>query len=452
MPTHSSVRRSEGVPLPPVLLCGSQANARSSRARAVAHGRVAVSSSDGMDDLLDVKRRLLRDMELAKRRDARSVELLQIHRKRAWDIAFGKPGGDDIEVSTMEFSLYCPYSRTAMYCPVRGETCLHVQCCDLESWITLFRKQRSLRDRRAPCPVCKGGVLVSSLEVDLWQLHVLSEMPQGTQKLVLNADGSYCSGDISRKQRKEEEVTEVLDMTQTSTQKVFTEEGTGVPTSVSSSAMPDAAFSKSEFIRVKRERHSLERLTDSPSLESDASLEATPDDDVVVVQYEAPAVEVRVLPSQLRLWTAHCPKCKQEMSCNSEDASPSQCGACGVEKSGWTLVRRFPNSHVTLELTGDGTILLRGVDAMAPYLWRAGFNREVFVDPPAGAHRWRGVGVWYSTFRFTRYELDFVEACCERVSRNEAVGNIPETPWLFRVPGQRRSERFSQLSLSGSGR
>ncbi|RNF10564.1 hypothetical protein TraAM80_01489 [Trypanosoma rangeli] len=400
--------------------------------------------------LLDVRQRILDEVRVSK---SVGSKLRQAHRQRAWEMAFGQPGGDEVEVSTIEISLICPYSRVELRYPVRSRDCQHLQCCDLESWISLLDKYRSMRDPRAPCPVCEKRVAASTLQIDCWQLYVLSQMPPGTHMLVLHPDGSYRSGDASREQKKQQ-VTEIIESTQAPN-----EAGGNVSLTLSTDSASSApTASDVRLARVKRERHS-EDAPDPPSLGfpttcSSLTHDDDDDDEVCVVHYVEPTRMVRVLPSQVRLWVAHCPCCTRTLLKN-EGGEVEGCNECGLEREDWTLVRSFPGSSLSLELTRDGTLILSGADALAPHLIRAGFFRAIVVDEDGAAGPHTDAGIWYTTASLTRYELDFLEACCQRLACGETVKEMPSVPALFRIPRRRfarRESTFTQLthpSLSG---
>ncbi|KEG14571.1 hypothetical protein DQ04_00401110 [Trypanosoma grayi] len=383
--------------------------------------------------LMDVRQRILEETKVGKRggNNNSNSKLLQAHRQRTWEMAFGQPGGDGVEVSTIEFSLICPYSRVALRYPVRSRDCRHLQCCDLDSWIALLDKCRSMRDPVAPCPVCEQRVAASSLEIDYWQMHVLSQMPLGTHMLVLDADGSYRSGDVSRDQKKQH-VTEVIDSTQAASEG----DDSGLFTLSPEPASSGPRGLGNNLTRVKRERVS-EDAFEPPSLDfCSTSGRPTQDDDVVVVHYVEGTRPARVLPSQARLWVAHCPRCTTTLL-KSESGDVECCATCGVERWEWTLLRTFPPTSVSLELTTDGTLILRGTDALAPHLLRAGFCRAVFVDETGTGCRRRDAELWYTTAALSRYELDFLEACCQRLASGESVDDMPAVPSRFRIPRRR---------------
>lgn len=111
---------------------------------------------------------------------------------------------EELTVSSVEFSLLCPYALRPMEFPTRSRHCLHLQCCDLESWMVMMSKARSLRDPTTSCPYCQQRVSASSLEVDLWMLHLVKEvMPAGTKLILLDRSGSVRSGDRYRAERRQ---------------------------------------------------------------------------------------------------------------------------------------------------------------------------------------------------------------------------------------------------------
>lgn len=110
---------------------------------------------------------------------------------------------EELVVSSVEFSLLCPYALCPIQFPVRSRHCAHLQCCDLESWMVMMSKTRGLRDPSTSCPYCQQRVAASSLEVDLWILHLSREvMPAGTKLIILERNGEVRSGDLCRVARK----------------------------------------------------------------------------------------------------------------------------------------------------------------------------------------------------------------------------------------------------------
>ena len=97
---------------------------------------------------------------------------------------------DDVEVNCKELSLVCPISRTLMKIPARGAGCRHVECFDLESFLTSINQVRSRRDPSGSCPECNSDLRASTLQVDFWIKQLLEETVPGARKVVVNPDGS----------------------------------------------------------------------------------------------------------------------------------------------------------------------------------------------------------------------------------------------------------------------
>jgi hypothetical protein len=117
--------------------------------------------------------------------------------------SLNKPIDEDGEIaitsSTLTISLLEPY-RKQRICdtPVRGSTCLHRECFDLET----FLSQRKREQPGYPCvpdcwrcPICDGDVRPQTLVKDGFLVQVKEELAQkgllGTHAIVVEADGSY---------------------------------------------------------------------------------------------------------------------------------------------------------------------------------------------------------------------------------------------------------------------
>ncbi|KAK7198421.1 MIZ/SP-RING zinc finger containing protein [Novymonas esmeraldas] len=467
------------------------------------------ATADGVSSTLQgVRRRIMSDLEASRDGSRESAGRLHAHRQRALRVAFGEssaprrrgsrglrtstadggasPGDarqsrsqqtpntedaedDELMVASVEFSLLCPYSRLPMRCLVRSRECSHLQCCDVDSWVVMLDKCRSMRDPVGPCPVCERRVASSSLEVDLWMMNVKDQMPAGTQMVVLEPDGTFRSGDTCREQRKERIMMEVVDATQgdyenylgevvDSDEDVVAHEPGAIPWGATASASPVFASAgvcrprttsptaaTPPLVRVKTETGGLSAAGE-PSLSDSVSQE---DGGVVVVRFvEGRHDGLQALPSQIRNWVPHCTQCGAPRV-KAEDGRVEGCQQCGYNaKDDWNLVRRFEETPaVSMELIPDGTLVLHGVDLLAPYLFRAGFYRSLFevMEFTSLAERQRQqyrppVGVWTSSFPLSRFEIDFLEACCARVAKGESLDAIDAllVPSLFRIPRQRR--------------
>lgn len=507
------------------------------------------TAGDVSSTLQEVRRRIISDLAAAQDGSRESASRLQAHRQRALRVAFGehgsahKPssrsgrgngvadvagtspsdsrrsksqhtpdadggGGDDedeLMVASVEFSLLCPYSRLPMRYPVRSKDCNHLQCCDVDSWVVMLDKCRSMRDPVGPCPVCERRVLSSSLEVDVWMKNVMDQMPAGTHMVVLEADGTFRNGDTTREKRKEQVTMEVVDATQGDFENYLgdvvedDEDAVVAVAAHPSPSHPHAAttsLSASIFasgvrrqrspspaevarradraattaavaptptstsarggppplVQVKAEKAAAAAAADAPPEASTSPAESPSQEDggVVVVHFVEGRHDGRqALPSQIRLWVPHCAKCGAPKVKAENTAAADGCAQCGHNgKDDWHLVRRFEaSSAVLMELTADGTLVLHGVDALAPYLYRAGFHRSLFevmeYASVAEQQQWQyraPTGVWVSSFPLSRFEVDFLEACCARVAQGDPLDAIDAliVPSLFRIPRRRR--------------
>ncbi|KAG5470306.1 hypothetical protein LSCM4_03001 [Leishmania orientalis] len=491
--------------------------------------------------LQEVRRRIISDLELSRDGGRESAGKLHAYRQRALRVAFGEDGAsrrrasrasrvmtsdgvtspmdaggsksqhtpnaeddedDELMVASVEFSLLCPYSRLPMRYPVRSKDCNHLQCCDLESWIAMLDKCRSMRDPVGPCPVCERRVVSSSLEVDLWMKSVIDQMPAGTHMVVLEPDGSFRSGDTTREQRKEQMIMEVVDATQgdyenylgdvvddddvvvqrppVNTPSAFTSVSAALSTAGSRrcrSASPAVLEERADvssaggvhgagpplLAQVKTEKASVLAAEADAAAETSPSVPISQDDGgVVVVSFvDGRHDGLQALPSQIRLWVPHCARCRAPRV-KAENGLVQSCQQCGHDaKDDWNLVRRFEASpSVSMELVPDGTLILQGVDLLAPYLYRAGFYRSLFevMEYASVAERQQQqyrppADVWASSFPLSRFEIDFLEACCARIAQGETLDSIESliVPSLFRIPRRRRPGGSGQTSFTQLG-
>jgi hypothetical protein len=121
------------------------------------------------------------------------------------------PDDDDdfiMTSSTLTIPIFDPY-RADRICddPVRGASCLHRECFDLETFLSQCKRERP----EFPCvpdcwrcPICKGDVRPQKLVRDGFILHVREELAKknllSTRAIIVDADGTW-------KPRVEEEAT-----------------------------------------------------------------------------------------------------------------------------------------------------------------------------------------------------------------------------------------------------
>ncbi|CAE7370903.1 pli1 [Symbiodinium natans] len=100
---------------------------------------------------------------------------------------------DDEEVTCVlsnKLKLRCPLSFERVDIPVRGETCMHLQCFGLGAYLESNMKMRALNNRWT-CPVCSNILKPHDLVVDKYVQRVLSETPAHVEEVIIEKDGTY---------------------------------------------------------------------------------------------------------------------------------------------------------------------------------------------------------------------------------------------------------------------
>jgi hypothetical protein len=121
--------------------------------------------------------------------------------KRSLDSPSDPDDEDDFIMtsSTLTIPIFDPY-RADRICddPVRGTTCLHRECFDLETFLSQCKRERAdfpcVPDCWR-CPICKGDVRPQKLVRDGFLLQVRAELERknllSTRAIVVDADGSW---------------------------------------------------------------------------------------------------------------------------------------------------------------------------------------------------------------------------------------------------------------------
>merc|ERR1719321_32023 len=84
--------------------------------------------------------------------------------------------GSDDEISCVisnKLKLRCPLSFERVVIPVRGETCMHLQCFGLGAYLESNMKMRALNNRWT-CPVCGNQLKPRELRIDTYVEKVLA--------------------------------------------------------------------------------------------------------------------------------------------------------------------------------------------------------------------------------------------------------------------------------------
>ncbi|KAL4339682.1 hypothetical protein GQ457_08G032210 [Hibiscus cannabinus] len=147
------------------------------------------------------------------------------------DSARGSEDSDLIE-GPSRISLKCPISRTRIRIPVKGHTCKHLQCFDLNNYVDINSRRPSWR-----CPHCNQHVCYTNIRIDQNIVKVLKEVTEDVSDVIISADGSwkavmendddvdelhdkilYCQNDGSEQHESATGVPIVLDLTQADTE------------------------------------------------------------------------------------------------------------------------------------------------------------------------------------------------------------------------------------------
>lgn len=116
----------------------------------------------------------------------------------------GKPDDDhDDEVAVMSsiltLKLFDPISGSKIFdTPVRGRACLHKDCFDLETFLSVCKRQKPGWPTVVDCwrcPICRGDVRPQELVVDGFLVDVRKELEDkrmlDTRAIIVNADGRW---------------------------------------------------------------------------------------------------------------------------------------------------------------------------------------------------------------------------------------------------------------------
>lgn len=102
-------------------------------------------------------------------------------------------GEDEEDISCVisnKLKLRCPLSFERVVIPVRGASCMHLQCFGLEAFLESNLKMRALNNRWT-CPVCGNVLRPSDLRVDNYVERVLVETPGHIDEVEILEGGSY---------------------------------------------------------------------------------------------------------------------------------------------------------------------------------------------------------------------------------------------------------------------
>ncbi|XP_074333618.1 uncharacterized protein LOC141671325 isoform X2 [Apium graveolens] len=93
-------------------------------------------------------------------------------------------------------SLNCPISMKRIKTPVKGQSCKHHQCFDLDNYVDINSRRPSWR-----CPHCNQSVCFNDICIDQKMVKILEEVGENVAVVMITADGSWKAATESNDQR-----------------------------------------------------------------------------------------------------------------------------------------------------------------------------------------------------------------------------------------------------------
>ncbi|KAK1367551.1 E4 SUMO-protein ligase PIAL2 [Heracleum sosnowskyi] len=93
-------------------------------------------------------------------------------------------------------SLNCPISMKRIKTPVKGLSCKHHQCFDLDNYADINSRRPSWR-----CPHCNQSVCFNDIRIDQKMVKILEEVAENVAVVKISADGSWKAATESNDQR-----------------------------------------------------------------------------------------------------------------------------------------------------------------------------------------------------------------------------------------------------------
>jgi len=106
-------------------------------------------------------------------------------------------------VISNKLRLRCPLSFERVVIPVRGESCMHLQCFGLGAYLESNVKMRSLNNRWT-CPVCGVTLRPRDLRLDGYVAKVLADTPDHVDEVVILPGGDIKWVEGTQEERDEE--------------------------------------------------------------------------------------------------------------------------------------------------------------------------------------------------------------------------------------------------------
>lgn len=107
---------------------------------------------------------------------------------------------NDIQELSVQISLRCPLSQMRIAIPSRGVECQHIQCFDLNSFLSMNRNIPNFL-----CPVCSSKVVFEDLRIDTFFEKLLKETSEENDEIEIQPNGTWKIPEdkVERKRRRE---------------------------------------------------------------------------------------------------------------------------------------------------------------------------------------------------------------------------------------------------------
>ncbi|CAJ1010416.1 putative MIZ/SP-RING zinc finger containing protein [Leishmania naiffi] len=100
-------------------------------------------------------------------------------------------GDEAVEATLFVTPLRDPISQTVIRIPARGETCVHLELFDVESFVQATQQRSfSTMDVGAPCPLCSRTVHLSSIRVDAQALEAMRSYERAAAATAVSSTSS----------------------------------------------------------------------------------------------------------------------------------------------------------------------------------------------------------------------------------------------------------------------
>lgn len=84
---------------------------------------------------------------------------------------FLRKSDKDLELAPYKLTLLCPINKLRMKLPAKSVKCNHIQCFDLQAFISLNKVEPTW-----VCPICKNPCLLADLKVDSFLLFIINSL------------------------------------------------------------------------------------------------------------------------------------------------------------------------------------------------------------------------------------------------------------------------------------